>query len=246
MQELELLRYVADHARTAPHVPVGPGDDMAVVRMGDELVLLTVDQVVDGRHVRLDAITLEEAGRKALTRSLSDVAAMAGTPSAALAAVTLPPSFGQARAQTLFDAMERTAHEYACPLVGGDIAFHADDVAPLVMSVTVVARPGPAGPVLRSGAVVGDGVYVTGVLGRAWKGTHHLTFTPRLQTALALAEALGPRLHAMMDLSDGLGRDACRLAEASGVSLDLGASELPRRDDATWTEAVGDGEDYEL
>ena len=75
---------------------------------------------------------------------------------------------------------------------------------------------------------------------------YHLSFTPRIQLALRLAEELGDRLHAMMDLSDGLGRDGARLARASGVGLALDGAALPRRADVDWRSAVGDGEDYEL
>ena len=75
---------------------------------------------------------------------------------------------------------------------------------------------------------------------------HHLTFEPRIAEGLALAEALGDRLHAMIDLSDGLGRDAGHLAERSGMGVELSVSALPCRGRADWRSALGDGEDYEL
>ncbi len=245
MREFELLQHVYETAgRPGTGVLIPPGDDMAMVSIGGRPLLAAVDQVVAGRHLDLATTPLELAGRKAVTRSLSDVAAMAGRPVALLAAVTLPPGFGQGRAVELFDAMRETARRYECPLVGGDIAIHADGAAPLVCSVTVLAEPGPAGPIRRSGARPGDVVYVTGVLGGSLPSGHHLTFEPRIGAALALAETA--TLHAMIDLSDGLGRDAGHLAEQSGVQIEIDAERLPRRDGSDWRAAMGDGEDYEL
>ena len=121
----------------------------------------------------------------------------------------------------------------------------------LLLSITALGAPHPSrGPVLRSTARPGDHVYVTGQLGATLDPAtglgHHLTFDPRLAEARALADALGPRLHAMMDISDGLGIDAARLAAASGVRIELDAEAFPLRAGADWRAAAGDGEDYEL
>jgi thiamine-monophosphate kinase len=250
MREFELLQHVyAAAGSPTERVPVGPGDDMAVVQLEGRTLLAAVDQVVAGRHIDPATTPLELVGRKAVTRSLSDVAAMAGRPMALMAAATLPPEFGRERATALFDAMRSTAEHYECPLIGGDIAFHDDTSSPLVCSVTVLAEPGPAGPVTRSGARVGDMLWVTGRLGgsvEAGGQGRHLTFEPRLVEALALAEALGKRLHSMIDISDGLGRDASHLAERSGVLIEIDAQRIPCADDVDWRRAMGDGEDYEL
>jgi thiamine-monophosphate kinase len=166
-----------------------------------------------------------------------------------MAAVTLPPDFGHDRATALFDAMRATAEAYACPLIGGDIAFFASATSPLVCTVSVLAKPGPGGPVTRSGARAGDVIAVTGALGGAWRPDglgKHLTFEPRLAEAAALAEALGANLHAMIDLSDGLGRDAARLAEQSGGRIEIDAERIPCAEGVDWRRAMGDGEDYEL
>lgn len=222
----------------------------AVVIDGVE-VLAAVDQLVGGRHFDLDHTPLELIGRKAITRNLSDIAAMAAKPIASLAAGVLPPNFGEARANTLFETMRTTAAAYDCPLIGGDLAFHTDTTHPLTLSVTVLARPVGAAhpPVRRSGAKPGDRLYVTGVLGGTideFGQGHHLTFEPRLEAAMELAQQLGPRLHAMIDLSDGLGRDAGHLAERSGVRITLRAEQIPCREGIDWRRALRDGEDYEL
>ena len=223
---------------------------MALLRTTGRELLVAVDQVVDGRHVRLDSTPLELVARKAIARSMSDIAAMAGTPIATLVAVTLPVGFGEARATQLFDAMHKAARDLDAPLVGGDIAIHSNPAAPLVCSVTVLAEPATArGAVTRSGAQPGDTLYVTGELGGSLHPDglgHHLSFTPRIREGIALAEQLGDRLHAMIDISDGLGRDASHIAECSGVRLEIDAAALPCRAGADWRQALSDGEDYEL
>lgn len=239
-------------------VSIPPGDDMGGVRIvGDEQVLITVDQLADGVHFDLATATLEQVARKAITRNLSDVAAMAARPVAAVAAACLPRGFSDERATRLFDAMHDVAALFDCPLIGGDIAAWKGR---LLLSVTVLARPGGIDPVLRSGAAVGDSIYVTGTLGGSLVTldgrTHHLDFTPRLIEARALAGCTATRPTAMMDLSDGLAQDLPRLCEASGVAAELDASRLPlgpaamiaarRSGREPWRHAVGDGEDYEL
>jgi thiamine-monophosphate kinase len=250
MREFDLLQHVYGHnADLGAAVEIPPGDDMAMVRVGDQRVLAAVDQLVAGRHVDISRTSLELVGRKAITRCLSDVAAMAAKPLASLVAATLPPNFGEAQANRLFDAMYETASKYRSPLVGGDIAFHGADTHPLVCSVTVLAMPANGHPVTRSGARPGDRVYVTGELGGSVEpdgSGKHLSFEPRIAEAIELAKQLGDRLHAMIDLSDGLGRDAGHIAEQSNVQIVIDAASVPCRDGLNWRRAMGDGEDYEL
>lgn len=250
MREFDLLQHVyAGNADLPAHVAIAPGDDLAMVRLDDHRLLTGVDQLVEGRHVNLGKTELELIGRKAVARSLSDVAAMAGVPVGALVAATLPPDFGADRATQLFDAMRETGAHFGCPLVGGDIAVHASPGAPLVCSVTVLATPAGPGPVTRSGAKVGDAVYVTGTLGGSFDRPldgHHLTFRPRLDEAVELLRALGPALHAMIDISDGLGRDAGHIAAASGAQIVLESDLVPCSAGLSWERAMSDGEDYEL
>ena len=250
MREFELLEHVyAANAKLARQVRIGPGDDMAMVDLDGGRLLVAVDQLVAGRHVNLDTTPIELVGRKAITRSLSDIAAMAAQPVASLVAVTLPPDFGSKRATTLFDAMRKTAADYDCPLIGGDIAIHDKSSHPLTCSVTVLATPSGKHVITRDGAKVGDGVYVTGRLGGSLlpDGTgHHLTFEPRIKEAIELYRHLGTNLHAMIDISDGLGRDASHIAEASGVSIEIDARLIPCRPGIDWRQAASEGEDYEL
>ena len=253
MRESDLLSAIATRSANLgarfPHVLTGPGDDCAVVRIGHTDCLLTVDQVIEDRHFK-KGTPLDLIARKAIARSMSDIAAMAGTPLFALATGAFPKGFDQARADELSAALKRWAEHWDCPLVGGDLASLPRDADPLTLTVTVIGSAHAArGPVLRCGAKPGDGIYVTGKLGGSFDPStglgKHLTFDPRLTEARALADALGANLHAMMDLSDGLGRDATRMADASKVRFDI-ASDLIPCNAIDWRRAASDGEDYEL
>jgi len=245
MKEFRLLSKVYEHnAALDARVLIPPGDDMGMVRIDGVNVLAAVDQIVAGRHFKLESTSLQLIARKAITRNLSDIAAMASRPVAALVGVVLPQDWQESQALELFEAMRETAARYDCPLIGGDISM-AD--APLMCSVTVLARPGPRGAIRRDGAQIGDAVYVSGRLGGsvdADGGGRHLTFVPRVELALALAEQF--ELHAMIDLSDGLGRDAGHIAEMSGVQIVLDAAKIPCSPCCDWRAAMSDGEDYEL
>lgn len=155
MHESDLLARIvgrsAGQRARFPHVLVGPGDDCALVRAGGAEVLLKTDQVVEGRHFVRGTAT-ELVARKALCRALSDVAAMAGTPVAALVGATLPR--GMTGAGELSDALHAWGERYSCPVVGGDLATGGDG---LVLCVSVLATAHASrGCVLRSGARAGD------------------------------------------------------------------------------------------
>lgn len=230
-------------------VLVPPGDDMALVALSGRRVLAAADQVIEGRHWRAGT-PMELVARKALARNVSDIAAMAGVPACALATVALPPGMPDAEVAALCDGLLAAGREFGCPVVGGDTGVHAAAGSPLVLSVSVLAEPGPTGRVIeRRGAKPGDLLCITGTLGAsAGFGTdgHHLRFVPRVSEALALVDALGDRLRAMIDLSDGLAADAGHLAAASGVAVEIDAAALPCAPGAGWRDAVGAGEDYEL
>lgn len=253
--EFEIIKRICSGKTTRDHrVLIGPGDDLALIQAsapgesssGSDRMLLGVDQLVDGIHVDLSRVSLEEAGRKAVCRSLSDVAAMAGRPVATLVSAVVPAEWNDGQAMALFDAMKSAADEHHAPLVGGDLAVHHEPDGRLTCSVTVVGAPSDIGVVSRFDAEAGDGLYVTGELGGSWRGRHHLDFTPRLAESAMLLAILGNRLHAMIDISDGLGRDAAHMVERSDLQVIIDAESLPCREGFGVQQAVGDGEDYEL
>lgn len=250
MRESLLLDHIAvataDLSAAFPGVLAGPGDDCAAVRVpGGGVLLLKVDQLIEGRHYVV-ATAPELIGRKAVARALSDIAAAAGRPMYALAAAAVAVDAEQARVQAVFDAVHGWGRRWSCPVVGGDIAGLPAGAA-MVLSISVVGSAHPArGMVTRRGAQPGDGVWVTGKIGGSLKSGRHMTFEPRLAEGAGLADALGERLRAMMDVSDGLGIDADRLARRSGVRIEIERARVPLHADADPATALADGEDHEL
>ena len=245
--ENELLAFIASGNAGLPgSVVIPPGDDMAMFRVGGADLLIAVDPLIEGVHFTLGAASPEQIARKALTRNLSDVAAMAAKPVAAVVAAQLPGDTSEAFAQRLVRGLQATAAAFACPIVGGDVAIHRSATAILSLTVTVLAEPDGVEPVRRRTAKLGDAVWVSGELGGSLNadGTgHHLDFTPRLALARALASSPETRPSSMMDLSDGLAMDLPRLVKHATVDL----ASVPTRagvDDVR--RALGDGEDYEL
>ena len=234
--ELDLLQWIHGRlGRRGGAIVVDSGDDAAVLRVGRERVLFKVDSVVEGVHFRRDTPP-EKIGYKALARPLSDIAAMGGVPVAALAAAVLPRSWPLARAKRLQKGMEALG----IPIVGGDISTHR---GPLTLSVSVIGDMKGAAPVLRRGARPGDVLMVTGPLGGSIRGKH-LVFEPRLEEGRLFATRL--RVHAMIDISDGLARDLGHLCEASGTGALLAGRAIPVMAGSTLDGALYDGEDYEL
>jgi thiamine-monophosphate kinase len=241
--------------QTGWRVVIGPGDDAAELvgpsgrdafgRERDARLLVTVDQVVGGRHFDAASTPVELIARKAVARSVSDIAAMGGRPAWGLATGVLPA--GYARARELFDAMRRWADAWGCPLVGGDVAFHGSAADPMVLTVTVAGvLPSWHDALTRGGASVGDVVYVTGAVGGSLASGRHLTFEPRVEAGLVASQA--GSVTAAIDVSDGLGRDAGRVGRASGVVVRMEAGLIPvhaeRAGDVV--AACADGEDHEL
>ncbi len=241
--ESELLGHIyrrSSDIGAFPHVTLGPGDDAALLDDLPPRTLITVDQLVEGRHYTT-ALPIDLVARKAVARSVSDIAAMGGLPLAGLATGCLNDRF--AAADELFDRMSHWGRHWNAPLIGGDIA---SSDGPTCLTVTVLGRlPDGAPPFRRSGARPGDRVVVTGALGGSMLSGRHATFEPRLAEAGWLRANFAPT--AMMDISDGLGRDAARLAAASGVHLAIRADCIPCHPEVDkWKQAASEGEDYEL
>jgi len=251
--ENDLLRWFRETLPSHRQVLLGAGDDAAVIKLSEGANLVaTTDMLMDGVDFRVGEHDPLQIGHKALAVNLSDLAAMAARPVAALVSLCLPRQGGESLAKALYQGMIPTAAQYDMAIAGGDT--NSWD-GPLVINVTALGEVQPGSEWRRSGARADDLVFVTGSFGGSILGKH-LTFPPRVHEALWLAEHL--EVHAAIDVSDGLSLDLARLCEASGLGAALQLEKIPvaeaamllsdsRQDGISPLEhALSDGEDFEL
>ena len=253
MNEFELIARLTRSLPTNESVLTGAGDDCAVLDLGvpGKLILFKTDAVVEGIHFTCDTPP-EKIGRKALARCLSDIAAMAGTPTAALVTLALPNNFDAEFAAKIYAGLNALAAQTGVAVVGGETTTNPGR---LLISIALLGTIPRGRPILRSGAQAGDAIFVTGELGGSL-AEKHLEFAPRLAEARWLAEHF--QLHALMDLSDGLAGDLRHILTASRLGAELlksavpvsRAAKLAARGSPTakpaFLAALTDGEDFEL
>lgn len=222
-------------------VVLGAGDDCAVVRNPGrgKLQLLKTDCMVEGIHFTATSPPVS-VGWKALARALSDFAAMSGVPQFALVTLVVPAERTVDWVKKVYRGLERAARPFDVAIVGGETSKIE---GPAVISVSLAGCVEKHRWVGRSGGKAKDELFVTGRLGGSLRGKH-LKFMPRIKEARWLTKHFS--IHSMIDLSDGLGADLPRLARASGVGFEVDETVLPRHRGSTVTQALNDGEDYEL
>ena len=253
MKEFDLIAELTRSLPKNDSVVVGSGDDCAVLDLGvpGKFVLFKTDAIVEGVHFLADSEP-EKIGRKALGRCLSDIAAMSGTASSALVTIALPKKFEADFIKRIYAGMNEVAGKFGVAIAGGETTTNPDRVLISISLIGVVAKDKY---VLRSGARAGDAIFVTGELGGSIAG-RHLDFEPRLEEAHWLADTF--KLHAMIDLSDGLASDLRHILHASQVGAEILAKAIPVSRAAKLQAkaessakppllaALTDGEDFEL
>jgi thiamine-monophosphate kinase len=251
--ELAFIEQLKQRLPPHPQLRLGVGDDAALLALaaGSDAVV-TTDLLAEGTHFLRSEMLLPRIGRKALAVNLSDLAAMAARPVAAVIALLLPRDNALEIATALYDGLLPLAAEFGVAIAGGDTNTWD---GPLVISVTAIGESTSRGPLRRDGAQPGDAIVVTGDFGGSGAGKQ-FDFTPRIAESLLLNERY--ELHAGMDVSDGLSLDLSRLCAASGcgamlnleaITISVSAREMSHADPngpTALARALGDGEDFEL
>ncbi|MBA4147452.1 MAG: thiamine-monophosphate kinase [Verrucomicrobia bacterium] len=253
MNEFQLIEQLTRNLPTNDSVVTGTGDDCAVLDLGlpDRFLLFKTDAVVEGIHF-LTTAEPERIGYKALARCLSDIAAMAGTPTHALITIGLPKNFDADFVKRIYSGLGEVAQKYNVAIVGGETTTNPERI---FISIALLGTVRKGKCPTRSGAKAGDAIFVTGNLGGSLSG-RHLEFEPRLVEAEWLAGNF--EIHSMIDLSDGLAGDLRHILQASKVGAELLAAAIPisraaklqsRAESSSkppLLAALTDGEDFEL
>jgi len=237
--ENESLRRTIGRLIQGDKALVGPGDDAAVVSTTDNKFVVTTDTMIEDHDFRLDWSTGFDLGFKAVASNVADVAAMGAVPIALTVAIALPGSTDIKFLEDFADGLNAGIDALApgAAVVGGDLASSEK----VFISVTAHGELNGLAPVLRSGAKVGDIVAVAGTLGRAAAGLALLQSDTDAKSAFddlvniqlrpqppitagVIANKAGAT--SMLDISDGLAKDARRIARASGVTIQIDSSAL--------------------
>jgi len=263
--EFGLIERISRMLPTSSAVINGIGDDCAVVRFFDHIMIVSCDLFIDGVHFDKGYSSYRDIGWKAAAASMSDIAAMGGQPMFALVALSCPADLDVADIQNLYQGMSSALSRFGAVIIGGDTT---NSNAGISIDVTVIGQTIAGQYLTRRGARPGDALAITGPLGLSSGGLHacinandaeslrqaHLRPRPRIPEGQWLASQ--PFTHAMIDISDGLAQDAGHVAERSTLGVNIKSSLLKSRPDLeSYCEdqslnplelMLNGGEDYEL
>ena len=255
---------------SVPRGMTGIGDDCAVIPQKSGMdTLVSTDMLIEGTHFLREDADPYDLGWKSAAVNLSDIAAMGGKPVATFLSLALPAGTDTAWVDAFIDGYRYVSAVLSCPLLGGDTSASPDRIC---INVTVLGECASGKAMTRRGAMYGDFIYVTGTLGDSAAGLkvilegkerdedaerlirRHYRPWPRVKWGQALAGIEG--VHAMMDISDGIGSDLNHILEASGGAAEVIVSALPMSAEMVrvcaregwdpWECAINGGEDYEL
>ena len=255
---------------SVPEGVTGIGDDCAIIPQESGMdTLVSTDMLIEGTHFLMDDITPWQLGWKSAAVNISDIAAMGGSPEGSFLSFALPKSLPEGWMEGFLEGYAAISQRYSVPLLGGDTTSSPDR---LCISVTVLGKCCSGCAKKRSAARPGDVVCVTGTLGDSAAGLkaildgvqrdgcvsrlveRHYLPEPRVKEGLSLSACAG--VHAMMDISDGIGSDIRHILEESGVGAEIEVGTIPLSCElAEFCKshgcdplelAIAGGEDYEL
>lgn len=241
ISEINLIKRLSKNFRLDKTVIKGPGDDAAVIKWTkDNYLLYTCDMTIEGVHFDLQKATPFQAGWKALGRNISDIGAMGGVPRYAVVSLAINPGQKLSVADGICKGIKSIADRFGVNIVGGDVSVSKN----IVIDISLIGEVEKKKLALRSGAKVGDVIFVTGSLGGSIKGKH-LEFIPRAKEARQILKKF--KINSMIDISDGLVLDLWRILEASKVGACLYQSVIPiSKESGLFDRAIREGEDFEL
>ena len=245
-----------------PSIIKGIGDDCAVIETNG-LQVLTTDCMVEGDHFNRAWFSPEQIGMKAIEVNVSDIAAMGGRPRFVLVSLSLPTSLEVDFVERLYNGMWQSCREYGINIIGGNMSRSEQ----IVVNITLIGEVERPNLSLRGDAQPGDSIFVTGHLGNGRAGLRlfqtgmkgfekirRLYTEPKSQ--LEKAMLLGPYVHAMEDISDGLASEIKHICDASGYGARIQKEEIPIHEEVRQIAAelgedeheyaLGGGEDFQL
>jgi thiamine-monophosphate kinase len=236
MDEFDLIRKYFAPLATSPGAD-GLRDDVAEIAPG---LIATKDAIVEGVHF-LSSDPLDTVAKKLVRVNVSDIIAKGARPDAALLALVWPKGRAVDEIGAFAAALGEDLKHWGAHLVGGDTT--ATD-GPLTLTLTLLGKCGPRGPIRRSGAEPGDDVWISGTIGDGWLGLQAARGSFGAMSAsdrtllvtryrvpepppLALADVIATHASASIDVSDGLVADAGHVADASGVGIVIRVADVP-------------------
>ncbi|MBU2540641.1 MAG: thiamine-phosphate kinase [Candidatus Omnitrophica bacterium] len=238
--EFGLIERIRKRLRPCPGCIKGIGDDAAVlVSKREEFMLLTTDSLVEGVHFK-KGDNPKAIGRKAISVSISDIAAMGGEPQYCTTSIGAPGDMSLNKIDNIFSGILQRAKEFKVAIVGGDTVRSKN----LIINTALIGKVERKSLVTRDGARVNDIIFLSGRVGGSSCLKRHLNFRPHLEESRFLVKNF--RINSMIDLSDGLFSDLCKLCKESNVGAVIYEELIPFNKDVNLTSALYEGEDFKL